>query len=479
MDVQNATGEVCKATNVSPDAPVYFKAVYENHPEYFEKATLAKEATNANAKAYDKMYDVEAAGKPGRKAIHSTSLEQQLESPDKADAAKLRGTRLVSANSPTWFQHPLVSNQEYFERKGLQIQKMKAIQPPKPTIGLVYTSDGFLKKSSRNSNDTPDFMRAPMEANVEWYKKGGFGDPAKLMEPKQPVAKDKLVNNITGSVATSFVVSKHTPSWMKSPLRSNREYFEKEGIRDKLREAKNTREKKTGKKLNTSNNHHVSPTAPPWMQRGDKFQEEEHMAQEPGHPKKKGVSKVAISREAPDWMLSTSPAKPKRPAAETPGTAGGRAQSAPTSPSNVKATDANPTGRTPAAGDNKAKGSAQRSQASSGGEARKGGAAALKDSATSGTSPNGARKGSASAASPKDGAMTARSPNESRKEGAAMHKDGAMTARSPDVARKVAPVPKDGAMSARSGSRSSAGIASPAGVWKAKALEFSPSARSG
>lgn len=257
-DIVDASGYVCKATAVSKDSPDFFKSpLLTSSPDFFEKAV---KQTNV---------DYVPAGLPQGYAHERVAVAESTDVQFKAE-------RLVSTGSPTFMQSPLTSNEAHFESKGVPVKSMKEIAPPMHGKAHVYNEAGVLKKSTRNSQDVPDFMRAPMDANREYYLKKGFGD-CKTHTPslnlsgqgQEPCRKDKIMNEQTGAISSNFYVSRQAPGWMKSPLRSNREHFEEAGVRDKLRQVKHQFPPETGKKRISDSTHHVSETAPEWMQAGN------------------------------------------------------------------------------------------------------------------------------------------------------------------------------------------------------------------
>lgn len=178
-----------------------------------------------------------------------------------------------SYRSPRWFQQQYLDNEEYIK----SIETVHGMNE-RPEIEHSYKamfsrSTGLPSAScSMPSSSVPDWMRGPMDSNRKYYVDNGLlteAEIARILDQEDKSAESALnihiVNEETGKIATQFITSKDSPTWMKLPLKCNREYFDRKGLIDQLKLMRSKSAPHGGIRRRIHKNHLVSPTTPRWM----------------------------------------------------------------------------------------------------------------------------------------------------------------------------------------------------------------------
>lgn len=157
-----------------------------------------------------------------------------------------------------------------------------------PATGRVlhkaHQSDDFPLDSGRNHRAAfEETMRQrPQSARAQGPHYAG--DRSKEFRDK---AKGAVVDQLTGKVANSSIVSPESPQWMKEPFENNRQYFQNKGVAQKLRALSAEELRDTG---------FIAGRPVPVRAR----QVHKQITNEAGRVQNMSI----VSRTAPDWMKS-------------------------------------------------------------------------------------------------------------------------------------------------------------------------------
>mmetsp|Transcript_95584 Transcript_95584/g.205097 ORF Transcript_95584/g.205097 Transcript_95584/m.205097 type:complete len:398 (-) Transcript_95584:116-1309(-) len=257
--IDDQTGKLCHKSMGSEDAPDFMRHPGGPVPTssvVAEVAANAAAAAQRGASASAKVgmglsagVSVQALSPRGKRT--TAAVEKRMRSPGKSvncvleETGRLANHSIVSERSPDWMKSPFESNRPYFDRLGVS-QRLKS--PRSGEAAGIESVAQHVQDSQRRRNH--------------------------------------VLHADTGQINNQTIVSVLSPSWMKSPFESNREYFEEKGVAQKLQEAPSTEVAgRLPKRQPTLRFHPGAPQA---------------VGNMPGKRRLDGAG--YISSEAPEWM---------------------------------------------------------------------------------------------------------------------------------------------------------------------------------
>eukprot|EP00930_Biecheleria_cincta_P028940 TRINITY_DN20142_c0_g1_i1.p1 TRINITY_DN20142_c0_g1~~TRINITY_DN20142_c0_g1_i1.p1 ORF type:complete len:379 (+),score=57.85 TRINITY_DN20142_c0_g1_i1:214-1350(+) len=240
------TGKLANKTIVSVETPTWFKSSFESNREHFEKQGIAQKLGRTTPEG-----EV-AAGGYVRKATTPRKGAVKIE-----DTGMIQNQTIVSTRAPDWFKCAFESNRDYFESQGVA-QHLKVAHAGGETAAGLPAQQVRMKKTNITDPDTgklinativssgaPAWFKTAFENNREYFEKQGVAEQRKPQagaetraaghqETHARMKKSNIVDPQTGKISNKTIISKDAPDYFKTAFESNRPYFEKQGVAQKL-----------------------------------------------------------------------------------------------------------------------------------------------------------------------------------------------------------------------------------------------------
>lgn len=297
------TGRIQNKTIVSVESPEWMKSFFENNRSYFEQKGIAQKlkkpaggdeiaaGIGSSARSQGKKVGAAlrddtgvslsqnvSAGSPDWMNGASTWKKVDKESPGswqrdghdrftflvpraKSRPANSMQHLVVSDQVPEWMQ--TASAMEAVEATPRRARSADDLSRPagvdthriwdqsfrNKASGNIHPSTGRINYSSLQSPDFPldsglehrqayeERAKSAPNSARKGYDNGYIAAGDKMKDRK--TKKGTVVDGGTGKVANNSIVSVESPQWMKQPFESNRSFFEKHGVAEKLKTMSN------------------------------------------------------------------------------------------------------------------------------------------------------------------------------------------------------------------------------------------------
>jgi hypothetical protein len=227
------TGKRFGKTNVSAKAPEFFHQAVLANQDYFEKrGQIEKITLNRDDPNNTKP---RGAGKTSAERERAAVMFCGAKRHDIVNevTGEVNGQTVCSAMSPRQFHTALENNRPFYAShiSDSQMKVMTTNQGPKSFAKtkkkVMNEETGQVLSNALTSPTSPEWMKTVIAENRSFYD-----HPPKYFQPDEfaefPVGKKTVFTTTEkGEPCNIYVLSKDSPTWMRSPLLSNKKYFEK------------------------------------------------------------------------------------------------------------------------------------------------------------------------------------------------------------------------------------------------------------